>query len=312
MGPRRVLITGATGFIGTSLVEAVQNRWPEAKIAAVYVGDRHPPEGIERIDADICELDEQQVRRIRQFDPDTVYHAAGIVRGSLELTYRVHVGGTARLMMVLEQAPSMERVILTSSTSVYGPVPPSDLPVLEDRRLEPANDYAVSKLTQELVVQDWCRRCKWHSLICRISNPIGPGQSDGFFVGRMVRQFAAIAAGRQEPRLEVWHLAGSRDFVDVRDVSVSMSILASVSTSSVVNVGGGMETQLIAVFRTLEELTHQEVDLVETRKPDEHQIIRQQVDVSRLEQIIGSRSIRPLRESLAAMLNSVGCKVAMS
>jgi nucleoside-diphosphate-sugar epimerase len=309
MPPRRILVTGATGFIGAELVQALRRRWPDARLAGVYIGDRHPPEGVERMEADICELGEGDIGRIRQFDPDTVYHAAGIVRGSLEATYRVHVGGTARLMMVLEPAPSMERVILTSSTSVYGPVPPADLPVMEDRRLEPANDYAISKLAQELIVQDWCRRSGWCSLICRISNPIGPGQSDAFFVGRLVRQFAAIAAGRQEPRLELWHLAGSRDFVDIRDVSDALAQLAVLSTSSVVNVGGGQETPLTEVFRTLEELTDQQVDLVETREPDEHQIVRQQVDVTRLGRLIGAQSLRPLRESLAAMLDGVGCRV---
>jgi len=306
MVPKRILISGATGFIGTALTQAVREQWPEAKLAAVYIGDRHPPEGVERIEADICELDEEHAQRVQKFDPDTLYHAAGVVRGSLEATYRVHVGGTARLLMALERAPSMQRVILTSSTSVYGPVPPSELPVVEDHRLEPANDYAISKLAQELVVQDWCRRCKWFGLICRISNPIGPGQSDAFFVGRLVRQFAAIASGRQEPRLEVWHLAGSRDFVDIRDVSNALARLATVSTDAVINVGGGRETLLRTVFETLEDLTRQKVDLVETRKPDEHQIVRQHVDITRLQRLIRWRTSRSIRESLAAMLETAG------
>jgi len=88
-----------------------------------------------------------------------------------------------------------------------------------------------------------------------------------------------------------------------------MARLATVSTDAVINVGGGQETQLITVFRTLEELTNQQVDLVETRKPDEHQIVRQQIDVSRLGRLIATQPLRPLRESLAAMLEAAGCRV---
>ena len=314
MAPQRILVSGATGFIGTALVESLLERWPEARMAAVYIGDRHPPDPIERIEADVCELDEGQIQRIAQFNPDTIYHVAGIVRGSLEATYRVHVGGTARLLMALERASqqlggSVQRVILTSSTSVYGPVPPSELPVVESRRLEPANDYAISKVSQELLVQEWCRRHGWAAVVCRISNPIGPGQSDGFFVGRLARQFAAIAAGRQEPRLEVWHLAGSRDFVDVRDVANVLADLAEVTQDAVVNVGGGRETDLRTVFETLEELTQQQVDLVETRKPDAHQIIRQEVEITRMLELVERHSPRPLRDTLAAMLRALGCEV---
>jgi len=309
MAPRRILVSGATGFIGAALVEALRSQWPQADIAAVYIGDRHPPEPVERMEADICELTEQQVGWIQQFGPDTVYHVAGIVRGSREATYRVHVGGTMRLMMALEGASSVERIVLTSSTSVYGPVLASELPVVEDRRLEPANDYAISKVAQELLVQEWCRRHGRFSLICRISNPIGPGQSDAFFVGRLVGQFAAIVAGRQEPRLEVWHLAGSRDFVDVRDIGTAIASLADLSTDAVINVGGGEETELLTIFKMLEELTGQKVDLVETRKPDPRQIVRQQVDVARLERLVRRQGTHPLRESLAAMLEAVGCNL---
>ncbi len=310
MAPSRILISGATGFVGSSLTEALRATWPDAALAAVYIGDRRPPHGVESLEADICELDGEDVEWIRRFNPDTVYHVAGIVRGSRELTYRVHVGGTARFLMTLEEAPAMQRVVLTSSTSVYGPVPGDELPVVEDRRLQPANDYAISKVAQELLVQDWCRRCGWNSIVCRISNPIGPGQSDAFFVGRLVRQFAAIAAGRQEPRLEVWHLAGSRDFVDIRDVSDSLAQLARVSQDVIVNVGGGQETHLVDIFETLEDLTGQKVDRVETRRPDERQIVRQNVDVGRLAGLIESHSLRAIRETLAAMLRAAGCEVS--
>lgn len=307
MAPQRILVSGATGFIGTSLVEALRLRWPDADLAGLFIGDRQPPEDVEAIQADICALDDAQVARIQAFRPDTVYHAAGIARGTPEAMYRVHVGGTARLMMVLSRVPSMARVILTSSTAVYGPVRSADLPVVEDRALEPAGDYAVSKVSQELLVQDWCRRNGWSSIICRISNPIGPRQSEEFFVGRLVRQFAAIAAGRQEPRLEVWHLAGSRDFVDIRDVSNALARLGELSADTIVNVGGGREIELITVFETLEQLTRQKVDLVQTRAPDERQIIRQYVDVSRLRDLTGIQAHRPLQESLAAMLEALGC-----
>jgi nucleoside-diphosphate-sugar epimerase len=308
MTPRKILVSGATGFLGSALVASLRAARPEAEIAAIYVGEPHPPDGVSPIEADLCGLAGPDLQKIREFRPDTVYHLAGLVRDGSDALYRVNVGGTARLMTALEEIPSLERVILASSTAVYGPVPASELPVEEDRRLQPTSDYAISKLSQELVVRDWCKRNRWISTICRISNPIGPGQDERFFVGRLVRQFAEIAANRQAPRLEVWHLAGSRDFIDIRDVGEALTRLGSIAGDVVVNVGGGQETALTSVFETLESLTGRKVELVETRKPEASEILRQQVDVRRLAQLIETPARRPIRETLAAMLRAIGCE----
>ena len=308
MHPERVLVSGATGFLGQAITTAIRAKWPGARVAGLYIGEPKPGADVEAIEADIRDLKAEDVRCIREFDPDTLYHIAGVARGDAETLYGVNVGGTAHLLAALVDAPSMQRVILAASTSVYGCVADSELPVTEDQRLEPANEYAISKLAQELLVQEWCRQNNWIALICRITNPIGPGQSDAFFVGRLVRQFAELTADDPKARLEVWHLAGSRDFIDTRDLAAAFVRLAMVSEDAVINVGSGEETDLSEVADALQSLIGKEVELVETREIDASQILRQHVDISRLQQRIGRLERRSLRETLADMLEAAGCE----
>lgn len=304
--PRRILITGANGFLGGSVLAALGEHWPEARLLALYLGGS-PLAGAESLEVDLCDPDAAAVRRVRDFEPDTLYHLAGCVRGSAESLYRINLGATVGLLRSLADLASLERVLLAGSTSVYGPVPAEELPVAEGRAPDPRDDYAITKLAQELLVRDWCRERDCGALVCRISNPIGAGQGDDFFVGGLARQFAAIAAGRQESRLEVWHLAGSRDFIDVRDLAAALASLGGSSRSEILHVAGGSETPLRTVVETFQALVNRAVEVVETRPPRPDQILRQCVDVSRLrERVGGEPARRPLRETLAWMLEAAG------
>ena len=65
---------------------------------------------------DLCDPDTASVRRVRDFEPDTLYHLAGCARGNPESLYRINLGATVGLLRSLADLASLERVLLAGSS----------------------------------------------------------------------------------------------------------------------------------------------------------------------------------------------------
>jgi GDP-4-dehydro-6-deoxy-D-mannose reductase len=132
------------------------------------------------------------------------------------------------------------RILVVSSSDVYGRVRPEDLPVDEDTPLRPVNPYAVSKIAQEYLGYQYHLSHRLDVIRMRPFNHIGPGQGTGFAVPDFASQIAAIEAGRQEPVLRVGDLTARRDFTDVRDVVRGYELaLRRGEAGGIYNLGSG-------------------------------------------------------------------------
>jgi GDP-4-dehydro-6-deoxy-D-mannose reductase len=162
--------------------------------------------------------------------PEVIYHLAAMTSVAESWTRpaeftRVNVLGTAHLLDAAHEVVPEARVVLVSSSEVYGIVRETDLPLTENSPTVPANPYSTSKLEAELVAREAVRSRQQAVIIARPFNHIGPGQSTRFVVPALVkRMLDATAQGRHF--IMVGDLSTRRDFSDVRDVVRAYRLLA--------------------------------------------------------------------------------------
>jgi GDP-4-dehydro-6-deoxy-D-mannose reductase len=243
----RVVVTGATGFVGRHLLDALR----EAGHEAIAVGGPHDAPPVTVLDI----VDAQAVQRVvADAAPQAIVHLAGqaFVPQSVADplgTLAINATGTAN---VLEAARAVRaRVLVVSSAEVYGLQRPERMPLDETAVVRPANAYAASKLAAETYALAWHRSYGLDAVVARPFNHIGPGQDARFVVPSFAKQLAGIAAGAP-PLMHVGNLDAQRDFLDVRDVVAAyVLLLANGRAGDVYNISSGRPVAIREVLRQL-------------------------------------------------------------
>lgn len=229
-----VLVTGASGFVGSHLVPRLEE-----------VGCRVTP--TDR-DLDVTDLAAVETR-VAELSPDVVFHLAAQSSVALsfrepELTYRVNYVGTRSVLEAVRRSAPSARVILVSTADVYGSAAPGAEPFDESSPLRPRSPYSRSKAAADLLGGTFAER-GLDVVRVRPFNHTGPGQLDVFVLSSFARQVASIAAGVSEPVLRVGNLDSVRDFLDIDDVmNAYLELLAPTVTPGVYNVARGVGVRI--------------------------------------------------------------------
>lgn len=247
---------------------------------------------------------------IAEVQPDEVYHLAGIsfiseAIASPIVTYNTNTSGTLNLLEAIAKNASGARVLIVSSSDVYGGVAFSDNPLPESQQAEPHNVYAVSKRCAELIARQFANDGV-HVVIARPFNHTGPGQNERFVAPAFAFQIARIEARLQAPLLTTGALDAERDFCDARDVAEAYPLLLRTADSgSVYNVCSGEPVKIKKILDTLLSLST-------------HDSIEHRLDVSRsshgannvvygdgsaLHKLTGWRPEIPIEKTLADLLD---------
>ena len=152
------LITGSGGFAGSHLAEHLQSQGEEV-IGLVAPDEKptllKPPAGLTRIErADL--RDANQVAAIlAEMRPDRIYHLAALSSPADSLqdprsTFDVNFGGTLNILLGWRKAQFDSRMLVVSSSDVYGTVQNEELPLREDSALRPANLSMLRKRLEAL------------------------------------------------------------------------------------------------------------------------------------------------------------------
>lgn len=301
---RRVLVTGADGFVGQHLVSHLLDHG-DAVLGTVLPGG-DAPDGADARPVDVT--DPQAVLdAVEDFRPDGIVHLAAQTfvpdsRANPVDTLAVNVMGSVHVLRAATNASASPRVLLVSSSEVYGIVEDGDSPVGEDVPLAPVNPYATSKAAMEMAARAFGAV---ETVIVRPFNHTGPGQSDRFVCSDFARQIAEIEVGMREPVIHVGNLEAERDFSDVRDVVVAYGgLLDRGADGAVYNVASGRARSIRAVLDGLIDLARVEVGVeVKEQRLRPSDLPRIVGDASKLKRELGWSPTIPFEVTLSDLLD---------
>lgn len=302
--PLKLLITGASGFVGKTLAQHVCSQ-------ASGVVCVQPSQKIELTDSQ-C-LDEL----IAETRPDRIVHLAAqsfVPQAFADPlgTYQVNFIGTLNLLQSLKKHGFNGRLLFVGSGDQYGLIEPSDLPVLETQPMKPRNPYAVSKIAAEMLCYQWSQTEGMDIVMARPFNHIGPGQNHRFVIPGFARQIAAIKMGLAQPVMETGNLHVTRDFTDVRDiVKAYLLLLEQGKSGDVYNVCSGKEVLISDVLQQLLEIAGVEADI--KLDPNLVRANEQQRSFGNPDKIFrdtGWKPVIPLTQSLCDIFNEQQAELA--
>ena len=294
LGGARVIVTGASGFIGLNLVKALLRLNAE-----VLVIDRIQPE--EQLPS--VEFEWADLRHLNKvYEGDYLIHLAAISNaGYAERypmdTYEINVLGALNL---LNHVQIKQRVLFPSTALIYEA---SEVPLTEKAELEPASTYAQSKIIGEQVVRFLCKRIGVSPTIVRFFNVYGPGQLPMYIVPQVVRQIM------EDGRVVVRNGSVVRDLLYVDDCIDAVLKLAVTpeAAESVFNIGSGNRATILEVAETAVRVSGVPgVEVVDLKQNIEYSPTAIIADIGRVQSTIDWRPKTSLEEGLREMLQSYG------
>lgn len=311
----KILITGITGFAGSHLsrylrsldgmeVAGLDLRAPDDGFNDLFSGE--PPV------VHCCNLaDEGPLAEvIEQEAPDAVVHLAARAQvagawkeapGILE----TNIVCTQVLMQALHEKAPEARMLLISSSEVYGKVDQDKLPADETSALKPNNPYSVSKVAQEFVALQYHEAFGAQVIIARPFNHVGPKQVGNFVVPAFAKQIAEMEAGMREPVMRVGNLESQRDFTDVRDVVRAYHLLLmGGKAGEAYNIASGTThpiSEILAKLIMLSTIKPEVENIPELMRPSDTPVVVG--DAGKLKALGEWQPVIPLEQSLEDALD---------
>jgi UDP-glucuronate 4-epimerase len=300
----KYVVTGAAGFIGSHLVEALAAAGHEvAGIDAFtdYYDPARKEENAAALDVSRLDLAEDEL----DFgDADGVFHLAGQpgVRsfGPVFADYvRRNVLATQRVL----EAAAGARVVLASSSSIYGEA--ETYPTPEDTPPQPLSPYGITKLATEHLARAYATSFGRDTVVLRYFTVYGPRQRPDMALERIVE---ALAAGTP------FELYGdgsqSRSFTYVADaVAATIAAMERAPAGATYNVGGGEEATMREVIALLERISGRKLDL-RSGPPAAGDVRRTSADVSRIRADLGWAPSVRLEDGLREQWSWASARVA--
>lgn len=298
----RYIVTGAAGFIGSHLAEALLAAGHEV-VGIDCFSDYYDPR-----------IKEENARNVEVrrndlgVDPidfsgfDAVFHLAGQPGtrsfGTIFPAYLWrNILATQRVFEAAVAAAVP--VVWASSSSVYGDA--DRFPTDEDVRPRPTNPYGVTKLSCEQLHETYARLFGLHAVALRYFTVYGPRQRPDMAFARMT-----AAAVHDEEFVMFGDGSQSRSFTYVDDV-VDATVRALDIETGIYNVGGGEEVTLAEAATLIGELSGRRLR-VRRGPPQTGDLRRTKADTTRFEQATGWRATVTIREGLAEQLSWAGLR----
>jgi nucleoside-diphosphate-sugar epimerase len=304
----RILITGASGFVGGHLVELLRAEQPDAQVYGLVkphgAARGEEPPGLRVLEADLDDPGAVAVA-VGAALPDRVIHLAG--QSSVQhswndpgSTLRTNVMGLVHILDAVRARELSPRVLVVGSADEYGLVEARDLPLREDRPLRPRSPYAVSKLAGEHYCRVFSELSDLEVVALRLFNVYGPRQRPDSIYAAVIPRFVDALLTGERPTVHGDGLQ-SRDFTFVADVCAAALAAADAPAERcdgrAFNVAGGRRATLLDLLATLGALLGVEPRPLHT-EPRAGDVRHSQADVTALAEALGHRCAVDLPDGL--------------
>ena len=304
---KRVLVTGAGGFIGSHLVEALVekdckvrafvhynsfNRWgwldyvdKEIKDSIeVFAGDVRDPNGIKESMKDI----------------DVVFHLAALI--GIPYSYHspdtyvdTNIRGTLNVLQAVREF-EVEKIIHTSTSEVYGTA--QFVPITETHPINPQSPYAATKAGADLLALTFYRSFKLPVSVIRPFNSYGPRQSARAVIPTIITQIKSA-----KKKIKIGSIHPTRDLTYVKDTVEGFIKIAEADNSvgKVINIGSHFEISVGDLTNLIAKLMSTEIE-IETderrQRPQKSEVERLWADNKKARELLGWSPKFTLKEGL--------------
>ena len=310
----RILITGITGMVGSHLAEYALREHPEVEVHGLVrwrspmVHLREVRDRVHLHEAELRDL-HSLVRLLEEVRPDWIFHLAAQSYVSASFlapadTMHTNVIGTTNLLDAVRLTKQDPKIHICSSSEVYGQVTEDEVPIRESNEFRPASPYAVSKVGEDMVAQQYFLSYGIRTIRTRMFTHTGPRRGDVFAESAFAKQIAEIEAGVTTQPMYVGNLDSVRTFADVRDaVRAYWLLLEKCPGGEVYNIGGERTMTVGQMLDVLKDMATcpiaHEVDPALVRPSD---VTLQIPDTSKFREATGWRPEIPLEQTLADLL----------
>ena len=268
---QQVLVTGADGFIGSHLTEALLAKGYRVRALAQYnsfnnwgwLEDIESSDRLEIVCGDVRDPDfcRELCRGI-----DTVYHLAALI--AIPYSYvapdsyvDTNIKGTLNMCQAARDA-SCRRIVVTSTSEVYGTA--RYVPIDERHPRQPQSPYSATKIGADAIAQSFYNAFDLPVVTARPFNTYGPRQSARAIIPTIITQ---IASGKS--KIELGDLSPTRDFNFVADTAAGFIALGETPglEGKDINIATGREVSMAQTLATIVRLMGREVEeVVDTRR----------------------------------------------
>lgn len=218
----KVIITGCEGFIGSHLINELDNNGYE------LINCDIKSDNSSVIKMDITNYD-SVVEVIKKNKPDAIVNMAGQANVGLswkkpQMTFVLNTVGLINILEAVKEIDSNIKIVAMGSSDEYGSLKENGVNVTEDIPINPMNPYAISKQSQELMSRLYVKNYGMNVCMIRQFNLGGPGQSRGFMIPDFASGIVEVELGKKE-YLSVGNLESARDFTHVRDACRAIRLI---------------------------------------------------------------------------------------
>jgi NAD dependent epimerase/dehydratase len=280
---KKVLVTGADGFIGSHLVEELINEGYDVKAFVYYNSfnswgwlDSFPKEVLQKIEIFSGDIRDPNGVRTAMKGCDIVYHLAALI--AIPFSYHspdsyidTNVKGTLNVIQAAKDL-GLERVLVTSTSEVYGTA--NYVPIDENHQKQPQSPYSASKIAADAIAESFYKSFDLPVTIVRPFNTFGPRQSARAIIPTIITQllngYTEIKLGDITPKRDLLYVKDTvKGFIAIAGVPSLIGTDCNIATQSEISVGD-LALEIIKHINPSAKIVHDN----ERTRPEKSEVFR--------------------------------------
>jgi len=302
---KKVLVTGADGFIGSHLTEMLVAKGYSVKALAKYnsfnnwgwLESVNCKNDIEILTGDIRDF--HYCKNISK-DVDIIFHLAALI--AIPFSYispdsyvDTNIKGTLNICQAAKEN-GVSRVVHTSTSEVYGTA--QYVPINEKHPLQAQSPYSATKIAADAMAMSFYNSFDLPLTIARPFNTYGPRQSARAIIPTIITQ---IATGKKE--IKLGDTSPTRDFNFVEDTCRALTMLAESKKTigEVINIGSNTEISINDILILIKKLMSSEVTFIlddQRKRPKKSEVFRLYCDNQKIVELVGFKPKYDIRSGL--------------